>query len=111
MKKAGLFAALLAVAIFGLTACGGKSEHEDHDHAAQSQESGAAAGEHDHAASDAAELAKAGFVNTKCPIMGDPIDPAVFTDHMGKKVGFCCKDCIPKWNKLSDAEKMKKLGQ
>ena len=110
MKKTGLLAALVAVALLGLSACGGKSEHEDHDHGA-AQEAGAGAGEHNHAAADAAELAKAGFVNTKCPIMGDPIDSAVFTEHMGKKVGFCCKDCIPKWNKLSEAEKMKKLAQ
>ena len=25
-------------------------------------------------------------------------------------VGFCCAMCIPKWNKLSDADKDKKLA-
>ena len=35
------------------------------------------------------------FANTKCPIMGRPIDPAKVTesltrDYKGQKVAFCC---------------------
>lgn len=37
--------------------------------------------------------------NTTCPIMGDPIDKNVFTTYEGKKVYFCCEDCIPKFKK------------
>jgi len=53
-------------------------------------------------------------VNTVCPVMGgkvDPnkIDPKLVVTHKGQKIGFCCGGCIPNWNKLSDAEKDKKL--
>ena len=58
--------------------------------------------------------ASVGVVNTVCPIMGgkvDPnkIDPKLVVAYKDAKVGFCCGGCIPKWNKLSDAEKDKKL--
>lgn len=32
-----------------------------------------------------------------CPVSGEAIDPAVFTEHKGKKVYFCCKGCINKF--------------
>lgn len=32
-----------------------------------------------------------------CPVMGDPIDSEVFTEHNGKRVYFCCKECIGKF--------------
>jgi hypothetical protein len=38
-----------------------------------------------------------------------PTDPDVTVMYKGVKVGFCCEDCIGKWNKLSDAEKDAKL--
>jgi YHS domain-containing protein len=40
--------------------------------------------------------------------MGGPIDPNVFVTHEGKKVYFCCKDCIPKFEK-EPAKYMTKL--
>jgi hypothetical protein len=54
------------------------------------------------------------FVNDHCPIMGDKIDPAnvpasLTRDYKGQKVAFCCAMCPPAWDKLSDAEKDKKL--
>ncbi len=49
-------------------------------------------------------------VNTKCPIMGSDVDPAVTTEYNGQTVGFCCAGCIGKFNKLSDAEKAEKLA-
>jgi YHS domain-containing protein len=33
-----------------------------------------------------------------CPIMGNPINKEVFADHDGKRVYFCCAECIPKFN-------------
>lgn len=53
-------------------------------------------------------------VNARCPIMGNKLDrdnvPESLTrEWNGKKVGFCCAACPPKWDKLSDEEKQKKL--
>jgi len=55
------------------------------------------------------------FVNARCPIMpGNAIDPAhvpdsLTRDYKGQRVAFCCGMCPPAWDKLSDAEKDKKL--
>lgn len=54
------------------------------------------------------------FVNARCPIMGSAIDPAHVPDSLtreykGQKVAFCCAMCPPAWDKLSDADKDKKL--
>jgi hypothetical protein len=52
--------------------------------------------------------------NDHCPISGEKIDmmktPANLTTmYKGKKVGFCCPNCPPAWEKLTDAEKDAKL--
>lgn len=44
-------------------------------------------------------------------MMGEDADPKITVDYKGGKVAFCCKDCIPEWNALSDAEKAAKLGR
>ena len=54
-------------------------------------------------------------VNAKCPIMGNPIDPATVPVNLvkefeGQKIGFCCAGCPEAWDKLSDAEKTAKLA-
>ncbi len=54
------------------------------------------------------------FVNTKCPIMGSPINPEKVTPNLvreyeGQKVAFCCGSCPLAWDKLSDAQKEAKL--
>lgn len=48
-------------------------------------------------------------VNTHCPMMGEEIDPEVTVQWQGKTVAFCCAECIPDWNALSDEEKQAKL--
>ena len=55
-----------------------------------------------------------GVVNARCPMMGSKIDPKNVPDSLtrtfkGKKVGFCCAGCPVAWDKLSDADKQKKL--
>lgn len=57
---------------------------------------------------------KAKFINTRCPIMGTPIDPNNVPDNLtrvfkGQKVAFCCGGCPSQWDKLSDKEKEAKL--
>jgi len=52
--------------------------------------------------------------NVKCPIMGMAMTEAKETNtrqYKGKTIGFCCSDCPVAWDKLSDAEKDKKLAE
>ena len=36
-----------------------------------------------------------GQAQTTCPMMkGNPINEKVYTDHKGKRVYFCCSDCV-----------------
>ena len=54
------------------------------------------------------------YMNSKCPVMGAPIDPNKVTDELvreidGKKVAFCCGGCPAIWDKLSEEEKQAKL--
>ena len=54
------------------------------------------------------------FANTKCPIMGSPINPAKVTDSLvrtykGQKVAFCCAGCPSAWDKLSSNQKVAKF--
>ncbi len=55
-------------------------------------------------------------VNDRCPIAGshsvgkDRVqDVALVRDFRGKKVGFCCENCLPVWDKLSDERKQAAL--
>ena len=43
-----------------------------------------------------------------CPVNGGEIDKNVYVDHMDKRVYFCCKMCIAKFNE-EPAKFMKKL--
>lgn len=38
-----------------------------------------------------------------CPVKGGPIDKAIFTEYQGKKVYFCCQECLDKFK--ADPEK------
>ncbi len=45
---------------------------------------------------------------TKCPVMGLKIDEKVYTDYKGKRIYFCCSDCLGKFK--ADPEKyLKKM--
>lgn len=41
-------------------------------------------------------------VQTKCPVMGDPIDKSLFVDKDGKRIYVCCKMCPDKVKKDFD---------
>ena len=63
-----------------------------------------------------AKHVKPKFVNSKCPIWGSPIEPDKVTkdlirEYKGQKVAFCCADCPPAWDKLSDTQKDAKLAK
>jgi len=55
------------------------------------------------------------FANSlRCPIKGSPINPEDVTNNLirqykGKKIAFCCAECPPSWDKLSDVQKHEKL--
>ena len=41
----------------------------------------------------------AAAVNKMCPVHSeDPVDPTVTTVYEGRKIGFCCDDCLKKFN-------------
>ena len=49
-----------------------------------------------------------GSEQTNCTVFGGEIDKKFYVDHMDKRIYFCCKMCIAKFNE--DPEKyMKKL--
>ena len=46
--------------------------------------------------------------NKLCPIMGNEVDPEVFVDYKGRRIGFCCPGCDEAF--LAEPEKyLKKL--
>lgn len=45
---------------------------------------------------------------TICPLLGGKIDKAVYADHDGKRVYFCCAECIDNFKK-DPAKYIKKL--
>ena len=48
-------------------------------------------------------------VNTKCPVTGEDIDPAVTAVYNGKTYAFCCADCVTAFKKNPEkyADKIK----
>jgi len=51
------------------------------------------------------------LANDVCPLMGGKAKESVTVEWNGKTVGFCCADCIPGWEELSDEEKATKLAE
>ncbi len=45
----------------------------------------------------ATEMSTQEVKQTTCPVMGNEIDPEVYTDYRGVRVYFCCPPCIPKF--------------
>lgn len=64
----------------------------------------------DRAHGDADSPAPADIDQKTCPVMGDPIDPDVLVEHEGRKIYFCCKDCIKKF-KANPDKYLTKLDQ
>ena len=52
--------------------------------------------------------AKSGKPQTTCPVMGGKINRAIFADHEGKRVYFCCEGCVVPFKK-DPARYIKKL--
>ncbi|MBM4032075.1 MAG: YHS domain-containing protein [Planctomycetes bacterium] len=52
--------------------------------------------------------AAGGKAQALCPVMGQKINKAIFADHEGKRVYFCCEGC-PETFKKDPAKYIKKL--
>ncbi len=49
-------------------------------------------------------------INTICPIGGDEFEAtgheaSLVRTYKGKNIGFCCSNCVNKFDKMADAEK------
>ena len=40
------------------------------------------------------QAASAAIEQTICPVMAGPVNKSIFTDYQGKKVYFCCAQCL-----------------
>jgi YHS domain-containing protein len=49
----------------------------------------------------------AAAVNALCPISGKPIQAGFVFEHQGKTIGFCCGDCLAKFQATPDAFPLK----
>ncbi len=52
----------------------------------------------------------AAMANTTCPVSSEALGKdACTTTYDGKTIGFCCKNCMTKFNGMTDAEKKAKV--
>lgn len=87
----------------------GGCDDEDRPAEQNSQEAKAEADNHDdhnHGHHVQGEAHSSGIIQVQpeitqknCPVMGDSIDPDVFVEHEGRKVYFCCDQCITTFEK------------
>lgn len=48
--------------------------------------------------------------NARCPIMPDlDADGQTFVEWKGRRVGFCCAECIERWDRLGDDQRARLL--
>jgi len=51
------------------------------------------------------------LANSVCPMMGGKAKDTVTVQWNEKTIGFCCPDCIPAWEELSDEQRTSKLAE
>jgi YHS domain-containing protein len=56
-------------------------------------------------------LEKAPVPQTTCPVSGKKIDRTVYTDYNGKRIYFCCPDCIAAFKKSPEKYVKKMEGE
>lgn len=50
--------------------------------------------------------------NARCPIMTDlEPDGATYVTWRGERIGFCCAQCVDKWDRMSDADRERALAR
>jgi hypothetical protein len=55
--------------------------------------------------SSAAPHAHGTIVNDYCPCMNSKATSSYTVTYQGQPVGFCCPNCVAKWNSLDDSAK------
>ena len=50
-------------------------------------------------AKDSKDKKKEAELNKKCPVTGDDADKSLTTEYKGRKVAFCCEDCVKDFKK------------
>jgi YHS domain-containing protein len=88
MRSSVVLLALAAVALGVLAAgccCLGGEDQDQQDAAA--------------AAAIAVPAAQQSVAQTRCPVMGGPINESIYADYEGRRVYFCCEGCIAAFNK------------
>ncbi len=107
LKLTGLTLAILGTLLVGCSkndsgTAKGTSSPGSHDMQGMSSEHGASGGhemgEHEMGETGAAAVLPPG-ANKTCPVMGEEVDPSVFVSYKGKKVYFCCDNCVKKFEK------------
>lgn len=107
-----LAAALAAVVLVVATAAfisGCEKEEPTAGQGAQSSAEQLTAAAQEAAATGQAKAEEA-ILQKTCPVMGGPINKAIFVEYEGKKVYFCCKGCETEFQK-DPAKYVAKLPQ
>lgn len=87
-----VFAVAIALAAMGVTADLYAEEMHQHEHEGS--------GSSEAMTKEAEPVQEEGIVNSVCPVMGGEVgkDTPYKTVYKGKTIGFCCPDCIEKFN-------------
>lgn len=101
-----------ALVVFGVRAAS-LEDATGEVHAASHEAHGAANPVEHHASADAApappgdhpdaQVSDRPPENLICPVMGNEVDPTVYVDYQGRRIGFCCPGCDEAF--LADPEK------
>jgi YHS domain-containing protein len=43
--------------------------------------------------------------NSECPLTKEPVNTSLFTEHEGRKVYFCCENCLGQFTKEHSTKK------
>ncbi len=89
-KAMFMLISLLLVGLIMLNGCK-KSEPAPSETSAETMQGDAATMD------EPAKAVAAVLEQTTCPVMGGAINKAIFTEHKGKKVYFCCSPCEEKF--------------
>ena len=78
---------MLVIGVIFLSGCGPEAEEDALQHTGRQD------GQHVHDGEETGHIKQ-----EKCPVMGNPINPEIHTEHEGEKVYFCCPGCIGEFN-------------
>jgi YHS domain-containing protein len=92
--KTGKMFAVASILLVGLVMLNGCKKDEP---TTAQQMQGHEGHEHQKAEQESVKAAAASIEQKTCPVMGAPINKALFVEYKGKKVYFCCPGCEDKF--------------